>query len=84
MRGRKTGGRQKGTPNKITRDVREAVVEAFYRAGGADYLLTLSKENPNAFTALLGRVLPKDVKVEGDTEVTIRWGVPGKGDAVPE
>ena len=29
----KTGGRKKGTPNKITRDIREAILDAFEKGG---------------------------------------------------
>jgi hypothetical protein len=36
----KTGGRKKGTPNKLTADVKAMVLEALDRAGGVSYLLT--------------------------------------------
>lgn len=36
----KTGGRQKGTPNKVSADVKQMVLEALGKAGGAQYLLT--------------------------------------------
>lgn len=57
----KTGGRQKGTPNKISADVKAMVLEALSNAGGADYLLKQAKENPNAFLTLVGKVLPMTV-----------------------
>ena len=51
----KTGGRQKGTPNKISADVRAMVLAALDRAGGENYLLAQAHDNPKAFLTLLGR-----------------------------
>ncbi|WP_051145132.1 hypothetical protein [Thiomicrorhabdus sp. Kp2] len=62
--GRKFGGRQKGTPNKTTLEIKEAIIEAFNKAGGVDYLVGLAKENPSVFAGLLSKVLPRDVNVE--------------------
>ncbi len=63
--GRKTGGgSRKGRPNKITRDVRETIIHAFYEAGGSAYLQKQAKKNPAAFLSLLGRTLPKDIRAE--------------------
>jgi hypothetical protein len=59
----KTGGRQKGTPNKITQTLTEAIDTAFTQAGGADYLQKVAREDPRAFCALLGKRLPKDVNM---------------------
>jgi hypothetical protein len=50
----KTGGREKGTPNKITADVRAMIVAALDRAGGEEYLLEQATANPKAFVSLLG------------------------------
>lgn len=36
----KTGGRQKGVPNKLTADVKAMVLDALSQAGGVKYLLT--------------------------------------------
>jgi len=57
----KLGGRQKGTPNKINKDLREAIIESFYAVGGVDYLVIQAKENPGPYMSLLGKSLPKDV-----------------------
>lgn len=56
-----TGGSRKGIPNKITRDVKEMVLTALHHAGGAEYLFTQAFDNPKAFLALVGRVLPMEV-----------------------
>jgi hypothetical protein len=57
----KTGGRKKGTPNKLTADVKAMILTALDRAGGVDYLLTQSADNPVAFLSLVGKVLPMTV-----------------------
>lgn len=57
----KTGGRTKGTPNKLTADVKAMVLEALDQAGGVSYLLTQAQSNPSAFLTLVGKVLPMTV-----------------------
>lgn len=70
--GRRPGaGRKKGVPNKFTADVRAAIVEAFTKAGGADYLAKLAVKNPAVFCALLGKVVPSEVV----STVTVRYAV---------
>lgn len=59
--GRKTGGRQKGTPNKTSADVKAAILGAFSQAGGVDYLAKVAEEDPRTFCTLLGKVLPMQV-----------------------
>ena len=59
-------GRKKGGTNKITSDVREAIMEAFSIVGGVEYLRKIATEDPKAFCALLGKLIP--VKVAGDAE----------------
>lgn len=65
-KGKKTGGRQKGTPNKINGDVKGLILEALNGVGGAQYLEEKAKSHPQAFLALLGRVLP--MQVSGDPD----------------
>ena len=62
----KTGGRRKGTPNKTTAALKDMVLGALNRAGGEDYLLQQADQEPKAFMALLGRVLPMQVQGTGD------------------
>lgn len=59
--GRKTGGRKKGTPNKVTGDLRSMVLGALEDAGGRAYLAEQARKSPGAFLSLLGRCLPKDI-----------------------
>ena len=68
----KYGGRKAGTPNKISRTVLEAIDEAFFELGGADYLVDVAKANPQAFCALLGKRLPKDLTNHHDGTLTLK------------
>lgn len=60
-KGQRFGGRKKGTPNRVTGDLRAMVLGALSDAGGQDYLTKQAKKNPKAFLSLLGRCLPKDI-----------------------
>ena len=65
-KGRKGGpGRPKGVQNAVTREVKEMILNALAKAGGEAYLVRRAKKNPNAFLALLGKVLPLQVTGEG-------------------
>lgn len=66
MARKKTGGRLPRTPNKITRSLKEMIEQALKNAGGAQYLEQQAMENPAAFMALLGKILP--LQVTGDAE----------------
>lgn len=56
--GERRGGRQKGTPNKNTQELRIMILDALGGAGGVDYLKARAVDTPTAFLSLLGRVLP--------------------------
>lgn len=62
-KGTRVGGREKGTPNKLTTEVKAAIVEAFDKAGGVKYLVGIAKKHPAVFCALLGKVLPLQLNV---------------------
>ncbi len=65
----KTGGRKKGTPNKTTALLKDAILKAATDAGDGDlsaYLLKQTNDNPVAFMGLLGKVLP--MQVGGDPD----------------
>lgn len=62
---RKTGGRKKGVPNKITANVKEAIEKAFEGVGGHTYLMKQAEQNPTAFMTLLGKVLPTQITGAG-------------------
>ncbi len=57
-------GRRKGTPNKTTALLKDAILKAATDAGNGDmaaYLKTQALENPGPFMALLGKVLPLQI-----------------------
>ena len=59
-------GRPKGVLNKTTQGVKKAIEEAFDRAGGVEYLVKVAQKDPRAFLALLAKLIPTDIKVEGN------------------
>ena len=69
----KIGGRKAGTPNKTTVTLKDAILAAFHKTGGVDYLVWLSKEHPSAYATLLGRVLPTefDASLTAQVNMTI-------------
>jgi hypothetical protein len=77
--GYKTGGRQKGTPNKMTALLKDAILQAAENAGGekgtVGYLTAQAKENPAAFMTLLGKVLPTQLTGDPDNPVALIAGV---------
>lgn len=71
--GRKTGGRAKGTPNKLTATLKDAILmaaEGAHPDGMTGYLQQQAQENPTAFLTLLGKVLP--MQVQGDFKGAIQ------------
>lgn len=56
--GERVTGRQKGTVNKLTVSIREAIEHAFDELGGASYLVHVGRSDPRTFCALLGKLLP--------------------------
>ncbi len=65
MSGRtKTGGRQRGTPNRVTAQVKDAILAAFDEVGGKDYLVEMARAEPKAFLTLLGKLVPAQVRAE--------------------
>jgi hypothetical protein len=56
--GERRGGRQKGTPNKATNDIKAMILGALSDVGGRDYLARQAIENPGPFMTLVGKVLP--------------------------
>jgi hypothetical protein len=69
--GERRGGRQAGTPNKVTKELKEMVIEALDRAGGVEYLTKQAKANPTAFLSLVGKLLPRENKPEDTGRLTL-------------
>jgi hypothetical protein len=71
--GTKTGGRRKGTPNKLTSQVKDMILQALSDAGGVEYLKEQATKSPAAFLSLVGKVLPLQITGEGGGAVVIKW-----------
>lgn len=67
-------GRPKGAVNKTTALLKDAILQAAQKAGGAEgmagYLTEQAEKNPGPFMALLGKVLP--MQIAGDEENPLR------------
>ena len=72
-KGKKTGGRVAGVPNKFNADVKAMILTALSGAGGAAYLQRQAEESPAAFMALVGKVLPLQVTGEGGGAIQVTW-----------
>lgn len=65
-------GRPKGSVNKTTGLLRDAILKAAERAGGGDkdglvkYLEKQAEKNPGPFMSLLGKVLPMQLTTDPD------------------
>lgn len=67
-------GRPVGVPNKITKQLKDMILEALNNAGGVDYLTTQAHENPKAFLPLLAKILPYQVTGEGGKPISLILG----------
>ena len=70
-------GRPKGVRNKLT-NLRDAVLEAFDRVGGAEYLVRLAEGTQSdraAFVSLMNKVLPTQInqQVDGGIKLELSW-----------
>jgi hypothetical protein len=57
-KGKKTGGRTQGTPNRVTRELKDMVMAALDKAGGVDYLAAQAEKTPSAFLPWSARSCP--------------------------
>lgn len=63
--GERRGGRQKGTPNRVTGALKDMILQALANVGGVEYLEKQADAQPGHFMSLVGRVLPLQVKDGG-------------------
>lgn len=80
-------GRPKGTPNKTTTALKEAILAAAAEHGEDDagkdglqgYLRKVAREDVKAFTGLLGKVLPLQVTGDGGAPIGLKVVIGGDG-----
>ncbi len=65
MRGQKTGGRQVGTPNKVTAIFKDAVRTVYEDIGGNTAFAAWAKENPTEFYRIASRLIPTEMASQG-------------------
>ncbi len=64
-KGQKTGGRQKGTPNRMTATAKQAFQLAFEELGGVPALTAWAQDNPSDFFRLYARLIPMQQEISG-------------------
>lgn len=69
-KGKKTGGRRPGSPNKIAGSIKQAVIDTFNEIGGVKHMRKWAKKQPTEFYRLAGRLIPTETKVEGKVTFT--------------
>ena len=60
----KVGGRVKGTPNKLTKSVADALKAAYAGIGGEEALTEFARDNPAEFFKLWVKMMPTKVEAE--------------------
>ena len=65
-------GRKKGSVNKITKTIKEAIEVSFIQVGGAKYLAQMAIEQPVAYMTLLGKIIPQQVEMSGKDGAAIQ------------
>ena len=63
-RGNAGKGRPKGSQNKITRTIRQAIEASFDILGGEEWLVELGRSDPKAYATLLARLVPTEIRNE--------------------
>lgn len=73
-------GKPKGAVNKVTKEVKQMILDALDGAGGVEYLIEQAHSKPAAFLALVGKVMPLQITGDGDNplalSVTVKYVKP--------
>lgn len=64
VRNPRGAGRPKGSPNKLGGEIQAMLKTSLSRAGGIDYLVQQSRENPAAYMSLIGKLLPRQLQAQ--------------------
>tara|TARA_R110000751_G_scaffold291097_2_gene397902 strand:- start:55 stop:357 length:303 start_codon:yes stop_codon:yes gene_type:complete len=63
--------RTKGSKNKLTLAVKDAVERAFEKVGGEEYLVWLSREHPQSFVTLISKCIPQQAVLSVEHSVDL-------------
>lgn len=71
MRGKKTGGRIAGTPNILTKTVKDTLLEAFtaLQEHPDSNLITWGENNPGPFYQIASKLIPAEISAKVDTTI---------------
>lgn len=64
--------RPKGSPNVLTKTIREAILDSFEAIGGVKWLQKLAAEDPRSYSGLLAKAMPTQVEGAGGGPVQIQ------------
>lgn len=78
------GGRQKGIPNKLNGTIKDMVLTALDKVGGAEYLARQAEENPAAFLGLVGRILPTQLANADGSNIPWVVALPAEANSVDD
>lgn len=67
------GGSRKGSPNLVTKELKDMILGALSKAGGEDYLCEQAEKSPAAFMSLIGKVLPMQVTGTDGGAIVVSW-----------
>ena len=70
-KGEKTGGRTKGTPNRITAAFKDAVRTVYEDIGGHKSFAAWAKDNPGEFYRIAARLIPTEVNMNATAGLTV-------------
>ena len=70
-------GRPKGVPNKVTRTIKQAVLESFEAVGAAEYLKQVAHDDPRTYLQVVAKIIPAELhaKHSGDVSLTVVSGI---------
>lgn len=66
-------GRRKGTRNKITRDIKEAILQSFEALGGQYWLENLARRKPAVYAQLVGKTLPLQLTGKDGAPISVTF-----------
>lgn len=71
-KGYKTGGRRRGTPNRITRAFRDAVQTVYHDIGGDKGFSDWAQENRTEFYKIAARLIPQEMHDASDETIIVQ------------